>query len=501
MIQYSSKVVDPAQLTPSGHTSPTPVSGATRSSSSFEIIDSMSGLELESRHIRLPCYLTKPHARNRDFFPRLNVTQLIESALISSESLSGSFEENLRTFVLCGMGGLGKTEIAMEFVFSHLKDFDAVFIFHADQASTLAEEYSRAAIELGLQQNPKADPQDSRELFKEWLADPQKSRPLSYPSTSSPEQQQAKWLILFDNADDPDILSDYWPTTGIGSVLVTSRNPMAKSTFFFGDTGHELETVSKTDGVNWIIQLSGADPTDPEVNSAAQTIAQRLDGLPLAITQITSIIRMRQLRLPEFIELYESETELAELQATRIGNRRGYEHSLASVWALGNLESGPMALLGVISMLDPDRVQEEILKTSTRDLYHLPYPTKPREYHRDLTPLLQSSLVQRNGTNAELRVHRLVTDVVRKTLQENNSLVNTFDLAVDLVSAIWPFWRVGAQIGATHNTGRWEQSGKLYPHVYRLLKTFPLLREQFDSLQRFERFADLIHEAAWSVLY
>ena len=204
----------------------------------------------------------------------------------------------------------------MVFVFSHIKDFDAIFIFHADQASTLAEEYSRAAIQLGLQQNSAADLQDSRELLKEWLADPQKSPARSYPSISSPDQQLAKWLILSDNADDPDILSNYWPTAGIGSVLVTSRNPMAKTSFFFGDTGHELGTVPISDGLQWILRLSEADDSDQEVVNAARVVAQRLDGLPLAITQITSIIRMRQLRLPEFIKLYEGETEQAELQAT-----------------------------------------------------------------------------------------------------------------------------------------------------------------------------------------
>ena len=142
----------------------------------------MVGLAVDSRQIRLPFYFTKPHARNPNFFIRPAVMNLLDTSLVPSEVSIDPFEQNLRTFVLCGMRGIGKTEIAMVFVFSHIKDFDAIFIFHADQASTLAEKYSRAAIQLGLQQNSAADPQDSRELLKEWLADPQKSPARSYPS-------------------------------------------------------------------------------------------------------------------------------------------------------------------------------------------------------------------------------------------------------------------------------------------------------------------------------
>ena len=88
---------------------------------------------------------------------------------------------------------------------------------------------------------------------------------------------------------------------------------MAKTSFVFGDTCHELGTVPVSDGLQWILRLSEADDSDQEVVNVARVVSQRLDGLPLAVTQIISIIRMRQLRLPVFVKLYESETEQAEL--------------------------------------------------------------------------------------------------------------------------------------------------------------------------------------------
>ena len=495
--QSSSSSQDLLSLTP-------PLSSSSASKigtdSSYELIDSMAGLATNPRQIRLPCYFTKPHARNRDYFPRPDVLAPIENALICPEAgIEGIVGQSLNTFVLCGMGGLGKTEIAMEFVFSHLHDYDAVFIFHADQASTLAEEFSQAAIQLGLQRKDTADPQDNRELLKSWFAEPFTIPTQSYPisPTASGESRHAKWLILFDNADNPEVLSDYWPTAGIGSVLITSRNPMAKTSFFFGDTGHELGTMTHSEAADWILKLSSSSKNE-EVLKAADTIARRLDGLPLAITQVTSIIRMRQLGLPEFLELYEGDIESAEFQSTRIGNQRGYKHNLASVWALGSLDSGPLTLLGVISLLDPDRIQEEVLKTSVPPPHGFDYPSNPRDYHRDLTPLLQSSIVHRNSSNAELRVHRLVTDVVRETLQTAGTFRQTFDQTVDLVCAHWPFWRLeNLTAGAFHNVDRWNQSAKLYPHVLRLFQRFSIVRQSTGTLRPFESFADLLHEAAW----
>lgn len=496
--RQQSSSTDAVILTPSRTPSSDRRSGIPGSGS--DIAEQLSDVSIEARRIKLPCHFTRPHSRNRDFFSRSAILNLVEEALLpNSTSSEDDFQESLRTFVLCGMGGLGKTEIAVEFAFSQMKAFDAIFIFHADQRNTLADEFHQAAVRLGIQTSLKMDPQDSRELLKLWLADPWKTPARSYggETEAGSSRELAKWLIIFDNADDPDVLSDYWPTDGKGSVLVTSRNPMAKTGFFFGDNGADLSTLPTPDAARWIMQLTQSNPNDATTLKAADQIAERLDGLPLAIKQITSVIRMRQVSLTEFVELYEDETERPEFQSLRLGNRRGYEHNLASVWMLGNLGAGPFTLLSVVSMLDPDGIPEEILKTAMEQCDVRDYPRTPREYHESLTPLLQTSIVQREINLSQLSLHRLVTDVVRTRLQGEGRFVEMFDLAVDLVCSVWPFWRMGAKAGAQHNVDRWAQSSKLYPHVYRLYKKFPIVRQILGSLRPFEKFADLLIEAAW----
>ena len=58
---------------------------------------------------------------------------------------------------------------------------------------------------------------------------------------------EADWLIIFDNANDPYLLTDYWPK-GSGSVLVTSRDPIAKSLFCTQCSGLDLTPLSDGDG-------------------------------------------------------------------------------------------------------------------------------------------------------------------------------------------------------------------------------------------------------------
>ena len=62
-----------------------------------------------------------------------------------------SKSNGLRQFALCGLGGLGKTEIALEFVLQHKDDYDAIFWVHADTVAKLNECYNDISIKLGLQ--------------------------------------------------------------------------------------------------------------------------------------------------------------------------------------------------------------------------------------------------------------------------------------------------------------------------------------------------------------
>jgi hypothetical protein len=105
---------------------------------------------------RLPCFLPKPHIKNPDFFGRRDVLRKTENALLPPSpmhtNLAQAGKAGLRTFGLCGLGGVGKTEIAVEFMFAHREDFDAVFWVQSNEPAKIADGFCQIAMELGLEE-------------------------------------------------------------------------------------------------------------------------------------------------------------------------------------------------------------------------------------------------------------------------------------------------------------------------------------------------------------
>jgi hypothetical protein len=99
------------------------------------------------------------------------------------------------------------------------------------------------------------DPVVSRELVKNWLEEP-------FEGTGS-QGKRIKWMLIFDGADDPDILHDYWPQAQDGSILVTSRDPLMKTSVFPVNGGIELTGIYSEDAALLLRKL-----IDPESNSS-----------------------------------------------------------------------------------------------------------------------------------------------------------------------------------------------------------------------------------------
>lgn len=73
-----------------------------------------------------------------------------------------------RSFALCGLGGVGKTQTALNYVFEHMEDFQVVLWAHADTRRKLLEDFGGFAVELGLTKQGDSD-HTGRDLLKKWL--------------------------------------------------------------------------------------------------------------------------------------------------------------------------------------------------------------------------------------------------------------------------------------------------------------------------------------------
>lgn len=445
-------------------------------------------VEASRRSLNLPLLSHKAIERNPRFFGRQDVLELIDQCLLPVGELPPS---NLATFVLCGMGGLGKTQIAIEYLFSRAEWFDVVIWLSADDKTILAQDMARVSIDLGLE-NENEGTQNitlSCERVLKWLASPFKIL-----DDSSDQEEKARWLIVFDNADDLKTLDGHWPIDGTGSVLVTSRDPKAKSHFRGLHNGLDLYPLSIEDGARFMEQLTEEQPLVNRDNSL-ENVSEFLGGLPLAITQMAGImIDLRLTSYGEFLEFYQREgaKRLYKLQGEEQPFRDlGYKRTIATVWALDRLAPEPLALFRIISLLDPDRVPELILQDGSTDVENLAYPKDFIAYFKARAQLIKSSLVTVNDKQKELVVHRVVQDEIRAEMGKE-TFQNTFRDALKMVVKVWPFQTLRKR----HDLARKETCEKLYTSIIRMKRVFDDIPEE-SKFQPDDKFADLLNDLGW----
>ncbi len=138
--------------------------------------------------------------KNDNFVGRKELLQRIENHL-NKESTP------VILTALDGLGGVGKTQLALEFVWQHHKEYNEVAWFNAESQERLTEDYIRLGLELNIIHQDDKDAFEKRALLvKSWLE----------------ASKRAGWLLVYDNAPNYKAIGELIPTKG-GKVLVTSR--------------------------------------------------------------------------------------------------------------------------------------------------------------------------------------------------------------------------------------------------------------------------------------
>jgi hypothetical protein len=442
----------------------------------------------------LPCHILGRHPRNPNFFGRGDVMEQIDSHLLPKHSSGNDEISSLRSFALCGLGGMGKTQIALEYAFSRKSSFDAIFWVQADERTSISQSFGTIATSLGIASDSEvSDLAVSFSIVMQWLVDPVKQ--IVRPATSEPITAEASWLIIFDNADKMGLVSEFWPATGSGAVLITTRDPAGKD-FCLG-CGIILRPLAFPEAVDLFMTLLNRDSeTRYERDASTDSLLERFNGLPLALVQVASLIRRRSMTVSEFFQVYEhgvQETGLAEHQASQYDGH--YHHSLFTVWAFESLDASSQSLLNVMSLLDPFNIQEAILlaKFPLSSTNH--YPDTTDAYVTARSNLLKASLVTRNLHSEHVELHPLVQEVVRARMTAPQVFLH-FKTAVILVHASWP--SEGVKWG--HETSHREQSGQLIPHALKLKEIFEKREIKLDS-EIEESWIELLKDSGWSVLH
>ena len=439
-------------------------------------------------------YLPLAHKKpNPDFNGRRAVLDQMERCLLATRS---NCEISMpRTYVLSGPAGIGKTQLALQFLHEQKIHFDVILWISAQSVDSLFVAFSQIAVKLRLETKENAkDPVASREMVKGWLAEP-------FQDFQLHQGKMMSWILFFDGADKPDIVYDFWPYDGQGSVVVTSRDPMAGSNFYFGEAGIKLDTLVEKDAVALFRRLLTPE-TSTESYQVLLEVARKLDCYPLAIVHMAGVMRRLGYAPARFLQVYQSEYLRGDLHALKVGTRHGYGLTLAAMWALKDMSAGAARLLAVISLLDSGSIFEEILTTAPERTKLEDYPSL--DFEHKLSELTSSSIVLRKEHSAihghtQITIHSLTQDVVRSQLLESETQsVAIFNATIGLLTAVWPYV-TKPQFGyhAYDRIARWDQCEKILPHIKRMREMYEILSKSVWACCATMDYLDLLSEVAW----
>lgn len=109
---------------------------------------------------------------------------LLPDAINSGVQSLGS-SSGREIFALCGMGGVGKTQLAVEFAFGHLECVNAIFWLHVDDTTKLAKDFGDISLALGLEKAT-GNRTLSKDLVLDWLCRPHHRRSLVKDAAPEP---------------------------------------------------------------------------------------------------------------------------------------------------------------------------------------------------------------------------------------------------------------------------------------------------------------------------
>jgi tetratricopeptide (TPR) repeat protein len=373
-----------------------------------------------------------------------------------------------RVLLLHGMGGVGKTQMAAAYAVRHRADFDVGWWVNSSTRVTVISSLATLASRLGIEHVNDVDA--ARAVV----------RHLS---------ERDRWLLIFDNAEDPADLDQLTPVASNGTVLVTSRNPQ------FGNLAERLmlEPFSRAHAVQFLVSRSGDHD-----GSSAEALADELGGLPLALEQAGAYCNDVGINLHGYLDRYRWR-RLQLLQKGASARHLGVDTTLRlSLVRLKALDRAAAELLQVMAFMAASDVPRDLVLGSTADLPRsLGRAAKDiLRLDRSVGALRQTSLLT-SATPTALRVHQLVAELLRGPIEQRSrgaGLRRTLGRMV-LVGhwgsrSNWPAerWlrcvlevlgRYGAADGRTRES--WNRAAGILPHVLTVLSHFERLDIQLND--------------------
>jgi tetratricopeptide (TPR) repeat protein len=350
----------------------------------------------------LPGIWNVPHLRNPNFTGREQLLRELRASLTSGRTAA--------IVPIAGLGGAGKTQLALEYAYRHTADYEIVWWVRAEDPATLTADYALLATELGLPEKDLADQQATAAAVRSWLG------------------HNPNWLLILDNARSAADCRGHLPMGAAGHVLITSRDPN------WGSVAKPLRlpVLPRPEAVEFL-QKRGDEP------AVAGELCDALGALPLALEHAGAYIEATGGSIAEYLDLYRSRP------------RELLTDAVAATWeiSLERLQTeAPKALdlLYLAAFLAPDDIDPKLSSPAFPDAM---------QFDQARTALRRYSLIDVSA--GSIAVHRLVQAVTRDRLAKGDEEAKWAEAALKLVDDAFPFKEDVVET--------WNPSARLLPHL------------------------------------
>jgi len=335
---------------------------------------------------------------------------------------------------LYGMGGIGKTQAALEFIYRYQSYYSRIYWISAVSQESLLDGYGKIAKQSEIKMPNDFTPIEIADRVLSWL------------------RENQSWLLVIDNLDDINILS----TRNLGvennvqillpqcgpqqHTLITTRNPRADD---IPAQGVEVPVFDKTEALELLISLSKNSPLpNSSENETADQIVEELGHLPLAIGQAAAYIKQVSGNFTRFLRHYREYRP--RVNSWMPQGPRPYPHSVATTWAMSfnavfTTHHTAAELFRLLAFFNPDGILIDFLRTGVSamrdDLRQL--VSQETELLDALLRLETFSLLKWNRLNETLVVHRLVQAVVKDEMPDPD-LTSFKIMIVDICDQAFP---------------------------------------------------------------
>jgi class 3 adenylate cyclase/tetratricopeptide (TPR) repeat protein len=344
------------------------------------------------------------------------------------EQLGQKLAERHRA-VLSGLGGIGKTQTALEYAARNRAKYPAgVFWVNAETASGAASGFVEIAKTLHLASADSSDRESVVESVCDWLS------------------ESDRWLLILDNVDERREIARFVPGRAAGDVLVTSRESV------FAELGIpralEVGDLAVDDAVRFLLTRTGrSEDNDSPERQAAVELAEELGNLALALEQAAAYIAETNATFSGYLNAFRKRRVALLEKASALVPRECVSMTWAANFAAveqTSRESGDV--LRFSALLAPEGIPFGLLETFSGGDEMATFEL--------LRPLARYSLVRVDPAEREYGVHRLVQEIVRAALGDTECRAYV-DRAVTALDAAFP----PAEFAS------WARSDALVPHV------------------------------------